>query len=62
MSYKWRIALLLAVLAISLMVEPFIYTMEPMVSKTPKTEEEVKAALLKDPKIRELIEQTKSKK
>jgi hypothetical protein len=58
MSYKWRIALLLAVLVISFLMEPFVFN-EGFNAKKPYSEQEIKEILAKDPKVKQMLEQTK---
>ncbi len=60
MSYKWRIALLLAVLVISFLMEPIegFNAKEPLVPpKKTYSEQEIKEILAKDPKVKQMLSQ-----
>ena len=58
MSYKWRIALLLAVLVISFLMEPIINSLtEGFNAKKPYSEQEIKEILANDPKVKQMLSQ-----
>jgi hypothetical protein len=75
MSYKWRIAMLLAVLVISLLIEPLLGNKVPLEessipllgNKVPlegfndskKSEEEIKKILEKNPEVQRIIKSVK---
>jgi hypothetical protein len=55
MSYKWRIAMLLAVLVISLLIEPPLEGF----NDSKKSEEEIKKILEKNPEVQRIIKSVK---